>query len=78
MHEAIGNKKPRVFADKPPSANELAQTNCPIFVKLHSLPILMRKPYLKLFKLILNWTIRVSSSMVAQKNRKIGNSGLRK
>ena len=36
----------------------LAQTSCPIFLKLDSLPICKGKPYLKLSKLILNWTVR--------------------
>ena len=33
------------------------QNSCPIFLKLGSLPICKGKPYLKLSKLILNWTV---------------------
>ena len=36
----------------------LAQTSCLIFLKLDSLPICKGKSYLKLSKLILNWTVR--------------------
>ena len=36
----------------------LAWTSCPIFLKLDSLPICKGKSYLKLSKLILNWTVR--------------------
>ena len=68
QNDIHSNQKPRVFADKPPSAKEIlfgalsqglcAQTSCPIFLKLDSLPICKGKPYLKLSKLILNWTVR--------------------
>ena len=36
----------------------LTHTNCPIFLKLDSLPICKGKPYVKQFKLIFNWTVR--------------------
>ena len=74
------NKKPKNFAEEPPSAKKnlfgalsqglcadwlvciafcitgvwLAQTSCPIFLKLGSLPVCKGKSYLKLSKLILN------------------------
>ena len=40
------------------SGISLAQTSCPIFLKLDILAICKGKPYLELSKLILNWTVR--------------------
>ena len=43
----------------------LAQTSCPIFLKLGSLPVCKGKSYLKLSKLILNWTVGKNYGLIA-------------